>query len=179
MRALTLKLVRDAWRTRAQVASIGLVLAGGVLCVMAIRGAASSLTRARDDYYRQAHFADVFASLTRAPDEVARRLAAVPGVAGVAARVVKDVRLDVPGLDRPATGRLISLPAPGTDDAHIDQVSVLRGRGIAAGSDEKVLANGRFMEANHLALGDTLTAVINERRARLRIVGVGAAPDYL
>src|SRR5689334_22851928 len=91
MRALTLKLVRDAWRTRAQVASIGLVLAGGVLCVMAIRGSASSLTRARDDYYRRAHFADVFASLTRAPDEVATRLAAVPGVAGVATRVVKDV----------------------------------------------------------------------------------------
>lgn len=179
MRALTLKLVRDAWRTRAQVASIGLVLAGGVLCVMAIRGAASSLTRARDDYYRQAHFADVFASLTRAPDEVAARLAAVPGVAGVATRVVKDVRLDVPGLDRPATGRLISLPAPGTNDDHIDHVSVLRGRGVAAGSDEEVLVNGRFMEANHLSVGDTLVAVINERRARLRIVGVGAAPDFL
>lgn len=178
MRALTRKLLRDVWRTRAQVTSIGLVLAGGVLCVMSIRGAASSLTRARDDYYRRAHFADVFASLTRAPDAVAARLAAVPGVASVATRVVKDVRLDVPGLDRPATGRLISLPAAGAD-AHIDQVSVLRGRAVTPGSDDEVLVSGRFMESNRLALGDTLTAVINERGARLRIVGVGAAPDFL
>jgi ABC-type transport system, involved in lipoprotein release, permease component len=35
------------------------------------------------------------------------------------------------------------------------------------------------MESNGLALGDTITAVINERRARLKIVGIGAAPDYL
>jgi putative ABC transport system permease protein len=179
MRALTRKLVRDVWRTRAQVASIGLVLAGGVLCVMAIRGAASSLTRARDAYYRNTRFADVFATITRAPDELATRLAAVPGVARVATRVVKDVRLDVPGLDRPATGRLISLPGADTDAERINRVSVLRGRAVAPDAEDEVLVSGRFMESNHLDLGDTLVAVINERRARLRIVGVGAAPDYL
>src|SRR5690242_4565728 len=168
MRSLSRKLVRDVWRTRAQVASIGLVLSGGVLCVMAIRGAASSLVRARDDYYQRAHFADVFASLTRAPDAVAARLAAIPGVSSAATRVVKDVRLDVPGLDRPATGRLISLPPAGADD-HIDHVSVLRGRGITPGVDDEVLVNGRFMESNHLRLGDTLVAVVNERRATLHI----------
>ena len=178
MRSLSRKLLRDVWRTRAQVASIGLVLSGGVLCVMAIRGAASSLVRARDDYYQRTHFADVFASLTRAPDAVTARLAAIPGVSAVATRVVKDVRLDVPGLDRPATGRLISLPPVGTDD-HVNRMSVLRGRSITPGADDEVLVNGRFVESNHLALGDTLVAVINERRALLRIVGVGAAPDFL
>ena len=178
MRALSRKLVRDVWRTRAQVASIGLVLAGGVLCVMAIRGAASSLVRGRDDYYQRAHFADVFASLTRAPDAVAARLAAVPGVSAVTTRVVKDVRLDVPGLDRPATGRLISLPPAGADD-HVNRLSVLRGSDITPDAEDEVLVSGRFMESNHLSLGDTLLAVINERRARLRIVGIGAAPDYL
>lgn len=179
MRSLNRKLVRDVWRTRAQVSSIAMVLAGGVLCVMSIRGASSSLERARDDYYVSAHFADVFATLTRAPNEVATRLAAIPGVARVATRVVKDVRLDVPGLDRPATGRLIALPVAGAATERINSIDVLRGRAIAPGADDEVLVNGRFMEANHLSLGDTLTAVINERRARLAIVGIGAAPDYL
>ena len=179
MNSLNRKLLRDVWRTRAQVASIAMVLAGGVLCVMSIRGAASSLARAQEDYYARAHFADVFATLTRAPSALAVRLAAVPGVARVAARVVKDVRLDVPGLDRPATGRLIALPTAGDDAERINRVDVLRGRAVAHESDDEVLVSGRFMESNRLALGDTLTAVINERRARLRIVGVGAAPDYL
>jgi putative ABC transport system permease protein len=179
MNSLNRKLVRDVWRTRAQVVSISMVLAGGVLCVMSIRGASTSLERARDDYYMRAHFADVFATLTRAPNELAPRLAAVPGVARVATRVVKDVRLDVPGLDRPATGRLIEIPVANGGAERINGVDVLRGRAIAPGADDEVLVNGRFMETNGLSLGDTLSAVINERRARLTIVGIGAAPDYL
>ncbi|MGE5729681.1 MAG: ABC transporter permease, partial [Gemmatimonas sp.] len=179
MNSLNRKLLRDIWRTRAQVVSISMVLAGGVLCVMSIRGASTSLERARDDYYIDAHFADVFATLTRAPDEMVARLAAIPGVARVATRVVKDVRLDVPGLDRPATGRLIAMPVGNGGSERINSVDVRRGRAIAPGADDEVLVNGRFMESNGLSLGDTLTAVINERRARLRIVGVGASPDYL
>ena len=58
--------------------AIALVLAGGVLSVVSIRGTASSLVRARDAYYAAGHFADVFATLTRAPDEVRARLAAPP-----------------------------------------------------------------------------------------------------
>src|SRR6476661_9330392 len=122
MTALNQKLIRDVWRTRAQVVSIAMVLAGGVLCVMSIRGASTSLERARDDYYADAHFADVFVTLTRAPNALARRLEAIPGVARVATRVVKDVRLDVPGLDRPATGRLIALPVQGAGGERINSV---------------------------------------------------------
>ncbi|HEU4721992.1 MAG TPA: FtsX-like permease family protein [Gemmatimonadaceae bacterium] len=179
MMALDRKLLRDLWRTRAQVASIALVLAGGVLSVVSIRGTASSLVRARDEYYAAGHFADVFATLTRAPDAVRARLEALPGVAQVQTRVVKDVRLDIPGFDRPGTGRLISMPPSHAGPQRINCVRVVRGRMFASDADDEVLINGRFAEVNHLAPGDTLTAIINERRTRLRIVGIGAAPDYL
>ena len=137
MMALDRKLLRDLWRTRAQVASIAMVLAGGVLSVVAIRGTASSLVRARDEYYAADHFAQLFATLTRAPDEVRHRLAAVPGVAQVMTRVVKDVRLDVPNLDRPGTGRLISLPTTHDGSERIDRVRVLRGRTVAPDADDE------------------------------------------
>jgi putative ABC transport system permease protein len=180
MTALHRKLLRDLWRTRAQVASIAAVLAGGVMTVVALRGTSSSLERARADYYAAGRFAHVFASLTRAPDEVGTRLGAVPGVAQVATRVVKDIRLDVPGLDRPGVGRLIALPPPRQASAvRLDIVRVLRGRAVAADAEDEVLVSGRFAEANGMGPGDSLVAVINERRARLRIVGIGAAPDYL
>lgn len=179
MMALDRKLLRDLWRTRAQVASIAMVLAGGVLSVVSIRGTASSLVRARDDYYAVDHFAHVFATLTRAPDEVRQRLAAVPGVAQVMTRVVKDVRLDIPGLDRPGTGRLIALPPAHDGSERIDRVRVLRGRMLAPDADDEILINSRFAEVNRLMPGDTLTAIINERRSVLRIVGIGAAPDFL
>ena len=179
MMAIDRKLLRDLWRTRAQVASIALVLAGGVLSVVSIRGTASSLALARDDYYAAAHFADVFAALTRAPDAVRSRLEILPGIAQVQTRVVKDVRLDVPGFDRPATGRLISMPAPHEGPQRINRVRAVRGRMFDPAADDEVLISGRFAEVNHLRPGDTLAAVINERRTNLRIVGIGAAPDFL
>jgi putative ABC transport system permease protein len=179
MRALDRKLLRDFWRTRAQVASIALVLAGGVLSVVSIRGTASSLVRARDEYYAAGHFADVFATLTRAPDDVRARLEVMPGIARIQTRVVKDVRLDIPGLDRPGTGRLIGMPSAHEGAQRINLVRVVRGRMLAPAAEDEVLVSGRFAEVNQLAPGDTLTALINERRTTLRIVGIGAAPDYL
>ena len=180
MRALDRKLLRDLWRTRAQVVSIAAVLAGGVMAVVAIGGAAASLERGRTAYYAAGHFADVFASLTRAPDEVAGRLAAIPGVAQVATRGVKEVRIDVVGLERPGMGRLISLPSPRAAAAvRLNVVRVLRGRAVRPDAEDEVLVNGRFADANHLEPGDSLVAVINERRTRLRIVGIAGAPDFL
>ena len=180
MSVLARKLRRDLWRTRAQVLSIAAVMAGGVMSVVALRGTGSALDQARREYYAEQHFADVFAVLTRAPDAIAPRLAAIPGVRTVTTRVVKDVRLDVPGLELPAVGRMIALPASGTDvGATLNVVRVMKGRAIDPGADDEVLVSGRFAEANGLAPGDMLTAVINERRVVLRIVGIGAAPDYL
>ncbi len=182
MKALQRKLLRDLWRTRAQVASIAAVLAGGVMTVVALRGTSSSLERARTEYYATGHFGDLFATLTRAPDALAERIAAIPGVARVATRVVKDVLIDVPGLDRPGVGRLIALPSArrgGFAGQEINVVRVLRGRSVAPDAESEVLVSGRFAEANHLGPGDSLVAVINERRAVLHVVGIGSAPDYL
>ena len=74
------------------------------------RTAYDSLTISRATYYADYRFADVFASLKRAPDGVAARIAAIPGVGVVETRIVVDVTLDVPGLAEPATGRIVSIP---------------------------------------------------------------------
>lgn len=176
--ALQRKLLRDLWRTRAQVASIAAVLAGGVMTVVALRGTSSALEEACAAYYAEARFADIFATLTRAPDDMAARLAAIPGVARVDTRVIKDIRLDIPGLDRPGVGRLLALPPAGEPaSGRLNVVRVLRGRAPVA--QNEVLINGRFAESNRLAPGDSLGAVINERLTTLHVVGIGAAPDYL
>lgn len=171
------KLVRDLWHLRGQIAAIGLVVASGVAVVVTTRTSYSSLGASRAAYYRDYRFADVFARLKRAPDAVAARLAAVPGVAVVDTRVVTAVTLDVPGLGDPATGRLVSVPdrgRPALNDVHLR-----RGRWIDPGRPDEVIASEAFSTANHLEVGDTLGAVINGRWQRLRIVGVGISPEYV
>lgn len=171
------KLVRDLWHLRGQIAAISLVVACGVAVVVTTRTSYTSLGASRAAYYRDYAFADVFAHLKRAPEAVAARLAAVPGVAVVDTRVVTAVTLDVPGLAEPASGRLISLPERGRP--RLNDVHLRRGRWIEPGRSDEVIASEAFSTANHLELGTTLGAVINGRWQRLRIVGIGISPEYV
>ncbi|HEU0076149.1 MAG TPA: ABC transporter permease, partial [Longimicrobiaceae bacterium] len=177
MRSLDRKLLRDLWRLRAQVLSIAGVVASGIAGVVLFRSTFDSLEASRDLYYRDSRFADVWAWVKRAPEPVARRIAALPGVSAVETRVVVDVMLDVPGLDEPATGRLVSLPAEG--DAGLNAVFLRSGRMPDPGRSGEALVNEQFATANALAPGDTLGAVINGRWERLRVVGIALSPEYV
>jgi putative ABC transport system permease protein len=175
MSPLDRKLLRDVLHLRGQVLAVALVVACGVAMFVTLRSMHHYLMATQADYYERYRFADVFAPLKRAPLGVASRIASLPGVASVEARVVVDVLLDVPGLAEPATGRLVSIPfdrRPALNDLHLR-----RGRWIA-GRDE-VLASEAFARANRLAIGDTLGAVIGGRWQRLRIVGLALSPEYV
>lgn len=177
MRSLNRKLVRDLWHLRGQMTAIVLVVICGVATVVTSRVGYESLELSRATYYAEYRFADVFASLTRAPERISRNLAAIPGVTDVRTRVIFDVTLDVPGLDEPATGRLTSIPnyrRPILNDVHIG-----KGRYPAPGRDNEVLVNEAFAEANHLQLGDAIGAVLNGRWATLEIVGFALSPEYV
>ena len=91
MSALDRKLGRDLWRLKGQVATIALVLACGIMAMIMLRSTWQSLLEARDAYYEQYRFGDVFAHLERAPDAALPRIERLPGVALAYPRVVEDV----------------------------------------------------------------------------------------
>ncbi|MBM3820822.1 MAG: ABC transporter permease, partial [Acidimicrobiia bacterium] len=175
--ALDRKLVRDLWAMKSQAAAIALVVAAGVTMFVAYFSNFDSLQRTRTDFYRTARFADVFAGVTRAPARLEARLAALPGVAVASTRVVADVTLDVPGLEDPAAGRLISAPDPG--GASLNGVYLRRGRWVDPARADEVLASEMFCEAHGFGPGDTVGALINGRRRTLTIVGVVISPEYV
>ena len=88
MRALDLKLLRDFWHLRGQVLAIAGVIMGGVATLVMSLSTYDSLITTRDRFYSENRFADVFANLKRAPDPVAERLRAIPGVAHFETRVI-------------------------------------------------------------------------------------------
>jgi putative ABC transport system permease protein len=177
VRTLDRKLVRDLRHLRGQMLSIGGVVACGIAAVVAMGSTLQTIQHARTEYYEQARFAHVFASLKRAPESMARRLAAIPGVAAVETRVTASVLLDVPGLTEPATGWVVSIP---TDRPQVlNRLHVRRGRWPAAGVSDEVLLGEHFADANRLGVGDTLAAVINGRWRRLTIVGVAISPEFV
>ena len=177
LRMLDRKLLRDLWAMKGQAAAIGAVIAAGVTMFVAYFSNFDSLQRARAAYYDQARFADVFASVKRAPSRIEARVARMPGVDRVATRVVTDVTLDVPGMPEPATGRLVSIPDRGRPQ--LNDVFLRRGRWPDPASPDEVVASEIFCESHGFDPGDRFAALINGRRRELTIVGVALSPEYV
>jgi putative ABC transport system permease protein len=172
------KLLRDLGRMKGQVLAVSLVMACGLAMMIMTRSLIQTLESTRSAYYQQYAFADVFASLKRAPLSVAGQLDVLPGVASVEARVVVDVTLDLPGLSEPATGHIISLPEDGGPQK-LNRVFLRSGRFPQPDERREVVLGESFAEANGLRPGDSLVAVINGRRETLRICGIGLSPEFV
>jgi putative ABC transport system permease protein len=177
VRAIDRKLWRDLWHVRSQALAIVLVIGAGVAAFVLFLSAYASLQLTQQRYYDQFRFADVFASLVRAPLSLADDLRAVPGVAALDARVVADVTLDVPSRAEPVSGRLISRPDGGRPNTN--DVFLASGRDLDPSSDDEILASEAFAHANNLVPGSTLVAVINGRRRVLHVVGLALSPEYV
>src|SRR5579863_5609686 len=173
--ALDRKLFRDLWHMRGQVLTVGLIVASGIATYVTMRGAYEPIARAQQDYYSRYHFADVFAQLKRAPNSTAAEISRIPGVGVVETRIVVEVNLDVPGLDEPAVGRLVSVPARQVPS--LNDLFLRRGRSIEPGRQDEVLVSESFATANSLDVGNSIGAVINGRWEKLRIVGVALSPE--
>ena len=177
MTALNKKLARDLWHMRGQLITVALVVACGIATYVTMRGAYESVLYAQQDYYSRYRFADVFDHLTRAPDSLAASIASIPGVSSVQTRVVVEVTLDVPGLDEPALGRIISIPERAAP--MLNSLCIRSGGYLDPSRRDGVIVSESFAKANKLNVGDTIGAVINGRWERLQIAGVAISPEYV
>ncbi|HEX7645491.1 MAG TPA: ABC transporter permease [Burkholderiaceae bacterium] len=171
------KLLRDLWRMRSQALAVALVAMAGIATFVTMRGSYEALLTSQAAYYEKYRFADIFVNVKRAPLSLAERVRAIPGIGEVDTRVVFDASLDVPGLDEPASARLVSLPE--WPDTGLNRVHIRSGRAPLPGAGDEALASEAFSQANRLKPGDTLQAVINGRKEALRIVGIAISPEYV
>jgi putative ABC transport system permease protein len=177
MSALNRKLWRDLAAMKAQALAIAMVVAAGVSMYVMYLSNFASLQGTRAAYYSQQRFADVFASMKRAPERVAGDIAGLPGVSAIETRVVANVTLDLEQLDEPASARLVSIPADRRP--RVNDLFLRRGRWIEPGRRDEVLASEGFVTAHGLNPGDHVPAVINGRLRNLTIVGVALSPEYI
>lgn len=177
MSVLGRKLRRDLWRQKGQVATIALVLGCGIMAMLMLRSTWQSLLAARDAYYEEARFADVFVRLERAPDAIAARLEQIPGVALVDTRVVEEVMLPLPGERDPVTGRIVSLPDTGRPP--LNELVLRAGRLPDPGAADEATVLEQFAAAHQLAPGARLPVVINGRLRSIHVVGIALSPEYV
>jgi putative ABC transport system permease protein len=169
--------MRDLTGMRGQIVTIGLVVACGIAVFVAAMGAYHSLLSAQADYYSASRFAEVFASLKRAPLSLERELAELPGIGQLETRLVKDVTIDLPDVAVPISGRVIALPERG--EIRLNRPYLRRGRLPDPNAQNEVVVSEAFANANALYSGSSLSAILNGKLQELRIVGVVLSPEYV
>ena len=174
---LDLKLFRDLGRMKGQILAVSLVMACGLAMMIMTRSIILTLESTRDAYYQRHRLADVFGSLKRAPLSLADRVAEIPGVAAIEARVVVDATLDLVGLTEPASAHIVSLPEgkPQT----LNQVFIRKGRLPQPDERRHAVVSESFALANKLQIGDNIVAIINGRRDTLIVCGIGLSPEFV
>jgi putative ABC transport system permease protein len=171
--ALDRKLLRDLRRIAVQAAAIALLVGCAVAVFVGSAATWRALARSQARYYETHRFAQVFAEVRRAPARLVERVAAIPGAGEVEARIAVPAAIVLPGRAEPVTARVLSLPPGGP---RLDRVHLRAGAAPAAGAEEALVSEG-FAAAARIAPGDTLDAVVNGRRLRLRVTGIAISPD--
>jgi putative ABC transport system permease protein len=177
MGVLDRKLRRDLWHLRGMVLAISLVLLGGIATFVMARVTHRSLAETRLMYYADQRFAEVFTSLVRAPEPVAERIAALPGVDRIETRVVAPVNIEIEGYGEPVTGRIVSLPDHG--EPLLNAPWLRLGRLPAPFADEEVTVSEDFARAHRLEPGDRIAVIVKGKRRPLTVVGVSLSPEYM
>ncbi|PZP93919.1 MAG: ABC transporter permease [Variovorax paradoxus] len=185
MKALDRKLLRDLRTMWSQVLTIALVVASGVGGFLTSLSAVDSLEAAREDFYAERHFADLFATVKRAPAALGEQLLDMAGVADVQTTVEQVVRIQIPGISDPVLGQMIGID--GRKPPRLNQVAVLTGQPLPGRSDAaastqetiSALVSHGFATVRGLKAGDTLEALVNGRHRRLQIVGTAVSPEFV
>ena len=188
MKALDIKLLRDLRTMWSQALTIALVVASGMGGFLTSLSAVDSLAAARDEFYAQGRFADLFATVKRAPAALADQLRAVPGVADVQTTVERIVRIQLDGNTDPVLGQLIGIDR--RQPPRLNLVSVVAGRALfppgeaeaaspGDGGTLDALVSAGFARMRGLKPGSTVGALVNGRHRRLRIVGIGMSPEFI
>ena len=113
MKTLDIKLLRDLRTMWSQALTIALVVASGLGGFLTSLSAVESLDDAREAFYAQGRFADLFATVKRAPVALAERLREVPGVADVQTTIEQIVRIRLADSPDPVLGlSLIHISEP-------------------------------------------------------------------
>lgn len=177
VRSLQRKLLRDLLRLKGQILTIALVVAAGIAAHVALEGNYASLVRARDAFYSDQRFANVFAGLERAPLGVRAELETLPGVEAAAVRVVKPVTITLPDVPVPIRARVIGLSSRPSEE--INAVRLIQGRLPESGRLDEALVLHGFATARGLHIGDSLPVIVNGTLRRMRIAGTVMSPEYV
>ncbi len=175
--ALSKKMWRDLWLLRFQTLTTSILIVCGISLLVSEWSAYESLKSARDSYYREYRFSDLFAEFKRASKGSLKKLLKIPGIKTIVPRISTEGLVNLPNRSEPSVGRFLSLPSG--SQPLLNQIYLRKGRLPIDSSEGEVVVHEGFAKANRLSPGDKFEVIIQGQSEQLRIVGIGLSPEYV
>ena len=173
------KLARTIKSTLGPFLAIVAVVSVGLSVFVAMSAVSDNLARAKEAFYRETDFADLFFHVVRAPEAILERVSAVNGVTRATGRIQKDVSLFREDGTR-ATLRLTSFQVP--METELNRLRVQKGRMFEKspeGGVLEILLSPQFAEANGLRPGSTVSVAAEGKEKPVEVVGIAASPEFV
>lgn len=175
MSPLNLKAIREIKGLKSQTITTALVALCGIAVQIGYVSAYVSLNSAKERFYTNSRFADIFATVKRAPESVLPTIRNIPGIQQAETGILYEASLRVAGLEEGASARIVSI---GRHDV-LNKIRVSEGRMPEVGSATEACVSEGFAHANHLGPGSTVEALINGKSRQVHIVCIALSPEYI
>ena len=177
MSVLNRKLRRDLLGAKGVLSAIIGIIAVGVACFVGMTSLYFDLDQSRRSYYARCRMADVWVELKKMPLAELDRLNDVPGIVEVHPRITFPVTVDLEGVEKPLSGRVISLPA--IPAPVLNNIVLKRGSYFSDRRRDEVIVNDAFARARHVGPGDRIGLILNNRRQELLVVGTAISSEFV
>ena len=177
MNALQHKLQRDIRAMLGQILAIATVVAAGVMVLIISVSTKQSIELSQQRFYQTYQFADLFAQVTRAPNDLIRQVEQIDGVNIAETRIQAAARFSLAGFAEPIQGQIVSIPD--YSEPLLNRLHYLYGGRPAVGAQNEIVVSEPFADAHGLQVGDGIHAILNGRIQALQIVGIALSPEYI
>ncbi len=177
MKVLNRKLCRDLYAVKGLLIAIVAIITIGISGFVMYLSLYYNLETARRSYYARCRMADFWVDIEKIPTLELRRLREIPGISEFRSRINFNVSVDLPEVDRPLSGQVISLPEEPTPI--INNIVIRSGGYFSDLRSEEVIVNDAFAKSRGIEPGDTIHLLLNNRRQELFVVGTALSSEFV
>lgn len=179
MSALFKKLLRNIRQGKGQFLAVVAVVTIGIMVYVSMSSTYNNLTKAQEDFYRQANFADYYFMVVKAPHQVVKEVENIKGVKRATGRITLDLSI-LKEDNKRATARIVTYSLP--MDNELNRLLLEEGRMFSergTGSGIEIMTNPGFKDANEINWGDSIAVIYEGKPVYLTVVGTANSPEFV
>lgn len=174
---LDIKLRRDAVRSWLLIAAVSAIIGVGICSFISMMSAYRNLERIKNNYYATSRLADFWVDVKKVPTQEVSRLTEIEGITEIRSRIQFQVLLDFDDSVKPVSALLLTLPDQ--KKTVINNIIMRQGSYFTPERDNEVILSEKFATARNIEIGDKITAVLNNQKTELIVVGTAISAEFV